>query len=125
MRPPALVLRATSQRKPGSEKSAGLPPKKPGCYEADVNDCARFMEDVIQRFTQLDAAAAARHDVFAGAPAEYFSAFRRCLLPRSSSSSSSAPHDAMHARVEEFLNGRAREDSATIRAACVTLLQAW
>jgi len=79
----------------GAFKEAGL--------EADVNDCARFMEHVIQRFTQLDAAAAARHDVFAGAPAEYFTAFRRCLLPRSSSSRSAAaagtPHDVMHARV--------------------------
>ena len=104
---------------------AGLPPKKPGCYEADVEDCGLFIENVFQRFKELDAAAVAQYDPFARAPAEYFKAFRRCLLPRSVSPSGDTRHSVIDPRVAEYLDSGAEKDSTTTRAACVTLLQAW
>ncbi len=40
------------------------------------------MNEVFQRFRQLDAAAAALYDPFERVPGCYFRAFRRCLQPR-------------------------------------------
>ncbi len=63
---------------------AGLPPKKPGCYEADVKDCTDFMEKIVNRFGDLDDSAAAHHDPFERVPALYVTFFPQCILVTSS-----------------------------------------
>jgi hypothetical protein len=62
------------------------------------------MNEVFVRFAQLDAAAAACYDPFERAPPGYFSAFRRCLLPRNGSGVVGGQH-TMDERVAEYLDG--------------------
>jgi hypothetical protein len=103
---------------------AGLPPKKPGCYEADIHDCALFMEAVIQRFGDLEASSVTLHDPFLHSPSPFFAAFRRCLPPASCARAGEG-QQVTDERVAEYLGGRVRAESSTTRGACVALLRAW
>ena len=107
---------------------AGLPPKKPGCYEADINDCVLFMQAIIHRFSALDVSSVTRHDPFAHSPARYFAAFRSCMPPANSNSAHTHADEGQQVideRVAEYLDGRVRAESPTTRGACVALLRAW
>ena len=107
---------------------AGLPPKKPGCYEADINDCVLFMQAIIHRFSALDVSSVTRHDPFAHSHARYFAAFRSCMPPANSNSAHTHADEGQQVideRVAEYLDGRVRAESPTTRGACVALLRAW